>query len=89
MKIMTYWWGAELFPDNDEEWKVMVDLFSEANLNDLGGYDRCKGEDMPRIFDGAVDEHVETVTYKNGHVGRYEKTPCFKDAGLRCITIYR
>lgn len=32
MKIETYWWGVELFPENDEEWKMLLRLFDGAEV---------------------------------------------------------
>ena len=32
MRIATYWWGAELFPDSDEEWELMLKLFQNVEV---------------------------------------------------------
>jgi hypothetical protein len=90
VKIATYWWGAELYPESDEEWHQMVALFQSPV--DLGGYDRCRG-DRPATIDDGTGPEFETVTRASGKVDEVDMRPTAVRSGRtterRCITIDR
>ncbi len=92
MKIATYWWGAELFPESDEEWHTMVGLFT--NVTDLGGYDRGRGDNPVKIDDGTgPDSEVRRNIHDGRPIGINDLRPdAVRDGRTterRCISVDR
>jgi hypothetical protein len=80
MQIHTYWWGAEMFPENDDEWEMMKSLFS--NVNSIGSYEN--GGDPVDIFDGNTYPFLSKL--KKIAPTAYQENITTE---LRCITIAR
>ena len=90
MKIHTYWWGAEMFPESDEEWVDMCVLFRNATT--IGCYECDSKQEVVCIDNGTgpVEEvHGEGEYWQYTRDSRPEAVQSGMLTERRCITVQR
>ena len=90
MKIHTYWWGCEMFPESDDEWEDMLSLFTDTTT--IGCYE-CDPDHGAVYIDHGEGPAEEDRLHNERPIGIRDLRPEAVQKGLiserRCIAVQR